>query len=61
VERDLLHEKLSPQVPVYIVNEGSEPPFFTRFFAWDSGKSAVSVLKEHFDNLLLENATSDWF
>lgn len=22
--------------------EGSEPPFFTRFFAWDSAKSAVS-------------------
>lgn len=22
--------------------EGSEPPFFTRFFKWDSAKSAVS-------------------
>lgn len=41
VERDFLHEKLSPQVPVYIINEGSEAPFFTRFFAWDSGKTAM--------------------
>lgn len=41
VERDFLHRKLSPEVPMYIVMEGSEPPFFTRFFTWDSGKSAV--------------------
>lgn len=41
VERDFLMEKLSPQVPMYIILEGSEPPFFTRFFTWDSAKSAL--------------------
>lgn len=44
LERDFLHEKLSPQAPVYIVMEGSEPTFFTRFFSWDSTKSAVSAI-----------------
>lgn len=28
--------------------EGSEPPFFTRFFTWDSAKSAVSNHKISF-------------
>ncbi|XP_021836754.1 villin-4 isoform X2 [Spinacia oleracea] len=41
VERDFLLEKLSPKVPVYVVMEGSEPPFFTRFFTWDSEKSTI--------------------
>ncbi|KAG6413127.1 hypothetical protein SASPL_125828 [Salvia splendens] len=41
LERDYLHEKLSLQAPVYIVMEGGEPPFFTRFFSWDSSKSAM--------------------
>ncbi|XP_047950230.1 villin-4-like isoform X1 [Salvia hispanica] len=41
VERDFLHETLSLQAPVYIVMEGGEPPFFTRFFSWDSSKSAM--------------------
>ncbi|KAL2928883.1 Villin-4 [Bienertia sinuspersici] len=41
VERDFLLEKLSPKVPIYVVMEGSEPPFFTRFFTWDSDKSAT--------------------
>lgn len=41
IERDFLLEKLSPQTPIYIVAEGSEPPFFTRFFTWDSAKSGM--------------------
>ncbi|KAL7093110.1 hypothetical protein ACP275_11G022900 [Erythranthe tilingii] len=41
LERDFLHEKLSLQAPIYIVMEGSEPIYFTRFFSWDSTKSAM--------------------
>ncbi|KAL3629767.1 Villin-4 [Castilleja foliolosa] len=41
LERDFLHEKLSPQTPIYIIMEGSEPTFFTRFFTWDSTKFAI--------------------
>ncbi|XP_031107694.1 villin-4-like [Ipomoea triloba] len=41
LEHDFLLEKLSRQAPIYIVMEGSEPPFFTRFFTWDSEKSAM--------------------
>lgn len=41
LERDFLLEKLSHTAPIYIIMEGSEPPFFTRFFTWDSGKSAM--------------------
>ncbi|XP_004296465.1 PREDICTED: villin-4 isoform X2 [Fragaria vesca subsp. vesca] len=39
LERDFLMEKLSHEAPIYIIMEGSEPPFFTRFFTWDSAKS----------------------
>ncbi|GAB2218270.1 hypothetical protein Droror1_Dr00001490 [Drosera rotundifolia] len=41
LERDFLLEKLSREAPLYVVMEGSEPPFFTRFFTWDSAKSAM--------------------
>ncbi|KAL7097492.1 hypothetical protein ACP275_10G148200 [Erythranthe tilingii] len=41
LERDFLLEKLSIQAPIYVVMEGSEPSFFTRFFSWDSKKSAM--------------------
>ncbi|KAK1388375.1 villin-4 [Heracleum sosnowskyi] len=41
IERDFLLEKLSPQTPLYIVMEGSEPMFFTRLFKWDSNKFAM--------------------
>lgn len=41
LERDFLLEKLSREAPIYIVMEGSEPPFFTRFFTWDSAKSSM--------------------
>ncbi|KAK9274850.1 hypothetical protein L1049_022104 [Liquidambar formosana] len=41
LEHDFLLEKLSGEAPIYIVMEGSEPPFFTRFFSWDSAKSAM--------------------
>ncbi|XP_056862428.1 villin-5-like, partial [Raphanus sativus] len=38
---DFLLENLSSETPIYIVTEGNEPPFFTRFFTWDSSKSAM--------------------
>ncbi|KAJ0701224.1 putative villin headpiece, villin/Gelsolin, ADF-H/Gelsolin-like domain superfamily [Helianthus annuus] len=38
---DVLLEKLSLQSPIFITMEGSEPPFFTRFFTWDSTKSGM--------------------
>ncbi|EPS70629.1 hypothetical protein M569_04129, partial [Genlisea aurea] len=41
LEHDFLHKKLSPEAPIYIVMEGSEPSFFTRFFTWDATKSAM--------------------
>ncbi|KAG4949307.1 hypothetical protein AAZX31_15G155600 [Glycine max] len=41
LEHDFLLEKLSHVAPVYVVMEGSEPPFFTRFFKWDSAKSSM--------------------
>ncbi|QCD80357.1 gelsolin [Vigna unguiculata] len=41
LEHDFLLEKLSRETPIYIVMEGSEPPFFTRFFKWESAKSAM--------------------
>ncbi|KAG8367730.1 hypothetical protein BUALT_Bualt16G0103300 [Buddleja alternifolia] len=41
LERDFLLEKLSLQAPIYIVMEGNEPSFFTRFFSWDSTKFAM--------------------
>ncbi|XP_038983999.1 villin-5-like isoform X2 [Phoenix dactylifera] len=41
LEHDFLLENLSQETPVYVVAEGSEPPFFTRFFNWDSAKSVM--------------------
>ncbi|KDP35406.1 hypothetical protein JCGZ_10390 [Jatropha curcas] len=41
LENDFMLEKLSREAPIFIVMEGNEPPFFTRFFAWDSAKSAM--------------------
>lgn len=41
LEQDFLMEKISRQAPVYVVMEGNEPPFFTRFFTWDSAKSLM--------------------
>ncbi|XP_019197919.1 PREDICTED: villin-4-like isoform X1 [Ipomoea nil] len=41
LQNDFLLEKLSQQAPIYIVFEGSEPTFFTRFFTWDSMKAAM--------------------
>ncbi|KAF7806650.1 villin-4 [Senna tora] len=39
LEHDFFLEKLSREAPIYLVMEGSEPPFFTRFFKWESAKS----------------------
>ncbi|KAF8111225.1 hypothetical protein N665_0076s0212 [Sinapis alba] len=34
LEMDILEEGLTVRTPVYVVTEGHEPPFFTRFFEW---------------------------
>lgn len=41
LEKDVLLEKLSLETPIFVILEGSEPPFFTRFFSWDSSKSTM--------------------
>ncbi|CAL0325559.1 unnamed protein product [Lupinus luteus] len=41
LEHDFLLEKVSRVAPIYVVMEGSEPPFFTHFFKWESAKSAM--------------------
>ncbi|WOK95014.1 villin-4 isoform X1 [Canna indica] len=41
IEKDYLMENLSHEIPLYIIMEGSEPPFFTRFFNWDYAKSGM--------------------
>ncbi|KAJ3679231.1 hypothetical protein LUZ60_017242 [Juncus effusus] len=41
IENDVLLETFSREMPVYIVSEGSEPHFFTRFFTWDTAKFAM--------------------
>ncbi|CAD6217809.1 unnamed protein product [Miscanthus lutarioriparius] len=38
---DFLMENLACETPIFTVMEGSEPPFFTRFFTWDSAKSLM--------------------
>jgi hypothetical protein len=42
MEQAALLEDLLPDIPLYKVTEGNEPSFFTKFFAWDSAKAAVS-------------------
>lgn len=42
LEADILAEGLSMEIPIYIVTEGHEPPFFTHFFLWDPLKANVS-------------------
>ncbi|XP_050367223.1 villin-1 isoform X2 [Argentina anserina] len=39
LETDVLVEGLSLEAPIYVVSEGHEPPFFTRFFEWDFSRS----------------------
>ncbi|RDY13488.1 Villin-1, partial [Mucuna pruriens] len=41
LEMDVLVEGLSLNIPIYIVTEGYEPPFFTRFFSWDHSKENI--------------------
>uniref|UniRef100_A0A803PVE4 HP domain-containing protein n=1 Tax=Cannabis sativa TaxID=3483 RepID=A0A803PVE4_CANSA len=38
LETDVLAEGLSVDTPFYVVTEGKEPTFFTRFFEWDFSK-----------------------
>ncbi|GJV50106.1 villin-1 isoform X1 [Tanacetum coccineum] len=39
LKKDVLGECLSMDTPTYVVTEGHEPPFFTRFFEWDASKA----------------------
>ncbi|XP_023732245.1 villin-1 [Lactuca sativa] len=39
LKKDVLGEGLSMDAPTYVVSEGHEPPFFTRFFEWDASKA----------------------
>ncbi|KAI7757930.1 hypothetical protein M8C21_007666 [Ambrosia artemisiifolia] len=39
LEKDILGECLSTDTSTYVVIEGHEPPFFTRFFDWDASKA----------------------
>ncbi|KAJ6844880.1 villin-5-like isoform X2 [Iris pallida] len=42
LESDFLMEKLSQETPLFVVAEGCEPPFFTRFFStWDCNRSLM--------------------
>lgn len=41
IEKDVLTEGLSLEMPIYVVAEGQEPSYFTRFFEWDSSKANV--------------------
>ncbi|KAJ1260205.1 hypothetical protein BS78_10G214500 [Paspalum vaginatum] len=41
LELDILMEDVSRETPLYVITEGSEPQYFTRFFSWDFGKSAM--------------------
>ncbi|EFJ08608.1 hypothetical protein SELMODRAFT_235997 [Selaginella moellendorffii] len=43
VERASRLDGLSKDIPIFKILEGSEPAFFTRHFAWDPSKSAVSL------------------
>ncbi|TKY47144.1 Villin-1 protein [Spatholobus suberectus] len=38
---DVLVEGLSPNILIYIVTEGHDPPFFTRFFSWDHSEENI--------------------
>lgn len=31
--------QVHPEIPIYVITEGCEPHFFTRFFEWDSSKA----------------------
>ncbi|XP_030537534.1 villin-1 isoform X2 [Rhodamnia argentea] len=39
LEMDILSEGLPRETPMYMVVEGQEPPFFTRYFSWDPSKA----------------------
>lgn len=34
-------ENISKETPLFVMTEGCEPSFFTRFFKWDSAKALV--------------------
>lgn len=44
LEKDILLENISPETPIFVITEGNEPSFFTRFFTWNSAKSTVCAI-----------------
>ena len=45
IECGALFDGLSLDTPLYIVTEGNEPSFLTRYFAWDDSKAVVSSIR----------------
>ncbi|KAJ3693444.1 hypothetical protein LUZ60_008924 [Juncus effusus] len=41
LELDLNKENISKETPLFVMTEGWEPSFFTRFFTWDPAKSLM--------------------
>lgn len=41
LEADILLQGMSSETAIYVITEGHEPSFFTRFFAWDYSKSSM--------------------
>ncbi|ONL98225.1 Villin-2 [Zea mays] len=41
VQHAVAFEGISPDVPLYKVNEGNEPCFFRTYFSWDSARSVI--------------------
>ncbi|XP_078443596.1 villin-5-like [Wolffia australiana] len=41
IEHDFLMESPSAETTIFVVMEGIEPAFFTRFFTWDASKSSM--------------------
>jgi hypothetical protein len=54
-------ENLARETPIFTVMEGSEPPFFTRFFTWDLAKSLVSRLVIGLATEIVYSSTSEQF
>nr|CAB3460266.1 unnamed protein product [Digitaria exilis] len=43
VGKMFLQDRRSIETTVYVVTEGDEPPFFTKFFKWDSSKQSSMI------------------
>ena len=52
IECGALFDGLSLDTPLYIVTEGNEPSFFTRYFAWDDSKAVVSSIRKELCSII---------